>query len=365
MDAKPGERFRGWTPLHSAAQAGDLDAVRTLLEAGADPNAREEGDNTTPLHWAAAGRHVEIARALLDAGSDVHGVGDLHEMDVIGWAAYFHARDEQPDQLSPRAKEMLALLVERGARHHIFSAMCVGDLELIRQVVADNPKALERRMSRFEHGLTPLHFAIGRKRWDIVDLLIALGAHLEARNLHDQSPLETAMLRGDLEAMRRLHAAGAQAPSAGSSAPASTTDLAGLAGSTRKLVPMIMVPDIAKALAWYLSIGFKERARFGEDGVLNFALISFGGAEVMLNIHGTPGRQPVSLWFYTDRIDELYRLLQARQFTAAQAALAGDSSTYEATAVEFIEDLYEPFYGGREFGIRDPNGYELYFMQES
>src|SRR5262245_11245554 len=291
MDAKNGERFRGWTALHSAAQSGDLNAVRSLLEQGGDPNAREEGDNTTPLHWAAAGRHVDVARALLDAGADVHGVGDLHEMDVIGWAAYFHARDEPPNQRSPGAKEMLALLVERGARHHIFSAICVGDLDLIRQVVADNPKALERRMSRFEHGLTPLHFAISRKRWDIVDLLIALGADLEARNLHDQTPLETAMLRGDLEAVRRLHAAGAKAPT-GATAPPSAADLAAFAGSTRKLVPMIMVPDIAKALAWYVSIGFKELTRFGEGGVLNFAMISFGGAEVMLNIHGTPGRKP-------------------------------------------------------------------------
>jgi hypothetical protein len=27
-------------------------------------------------------------------------------------------------------------------------------------------------------------------------------------------------------------------------------------------------------------------------------------------------------------------------------------------------DLYEPFYGGREFGIRDAHGYELFFLQE-
>ena len=135
-----------------------------------------------------------------------------------------------------------------------------------------------------------------------------------------------------------------------------------MAGSTRKIVPMIMVPDVAAALAWYLSIGFKELASFGEDGVLNFAMVSFGNAEVMLNMHGKRGRHDVSLWFYTERIDDLYRLLKARQFAAAGAALAG--GPYEA-AVEFIEDLYEPFYGGREFGIRDLNGYELFFMQDS
>jgi hypothetical protein len=350
-----------WTELHSAARDGRLDDVRRLLEQGADPNAREEGDNTYPLHWAAAARHVEVARALLDAGGDVHGVGDVHEMDVIGWATFFHAHDEPPNELSARARELVALLVERGARHHIFSAMCVGDLDLIRQVVAADPNALARRMSTFEHGLTPIHFAISRKRYDIVDLLTALGADLEACNLHDQTALETAMLRGDREAMQRLRAAGAELPAAGD--PAALRDeVAGLAGSTRKIVPMIMVPDIAAALRWYLSIGFKELARFGEDGVLNFAMVSFGNAEVMLNMHGKPGRHDVSLWFYTERIDDLYRLLKARQFAAARTAL--DGGPYES-AVEFIEDLYEPFYGGREFGIRDLNGYELYFLQDS
>jgi hypothetical protein len=28
-----------------------------------------------------------------------------------------------------------------------------------------------------------------------------------------------------------------------------------------------------------------------------------------------------------------------------------------------VEDIYDPFYGGREFSIRDANGYCLYFLQ--
>src|SRR5688572_24198457 len=63
----------GWTGLHTAAQQGHVGVVRVLLEHGADPNAREEGDNTSPLHWAAARGDIEIVRALLDAGSDAHG----------------------------------------------------------------------------------------------------------------------------------------------------------------------------------------------------------------------------------------------------------------------------------------------------
>ena len=52
----------------------------------------------------------------------------------------------------------------------------------------------------------------------------------------------------------------------------------------------------------------------------------------------------MSLWFYTDRIQDLYESLKARR-------------------VPFDEDLYVPFYGGRQFSIRDINGLSLIFWQ--
>src|SRR5262245_46631445 len=82
-----------WTGLHEAAKHGYVDIVRFLLEQGADPNAREKGDNTHPLHWAAAQGHLDTVRVLLDAGGDVHGIGDVHQLDVIGWATmFFHGQ---------------------------------------------------------------------------------------------------------------------------------------------------------------------------------------------------------------------------------------------------------------------------------
>jgi uncharacterized glyoxalase superfamily protein PhnB len=167
------------------------------------------------------------------------------------------------------------------------------------------------------------------------------------------------MLRGDHDAMRRLHAAGAKPP-----ATIAATDLkagmAGLARSVSKGVPMIFVPDVARALDWYTSIGFTEVARYADDGLVNFGMVSFGGAEIMLNMHGKAGRHDVTLWFYTDRVDDLYQLLKARQLDAARAALAGQPSD---RGIEFEQDIEDMFYGARQFGIRDPDGYVLYFIQ--
>jgi ankyrin repeat protein len=357
----PKAHYQGWTGLHAAAKGGHGDVVRLLLEHGADPNAREGGDNTYALHWAAAHGHLEIVRALLDAGSDVHGTGDLHELDVIGWATFYGPPGEQPRQMDMSRQDLVSLLLERRASHNIFSAMCVGDLNLIRKVVQQNPEALDRRMSRFEHGQTPLHFAISRKRYDILDLLIGLGADLEAEDMSGQSPLAVAMLRGDREAMSRLHAAGAKPPQ--TSAPDSfRASMAIRAESVRKGVPMIHVPDVARTLEWYASIGFTEVARYEDDGLVNFGIVSFGKAELLLNMHGKAGAHDVSLWFYTDQIDDLYQLVKARQLDAAQAALAGQSDAHEG--IEFAQDIEDMFYGARQFCIRDVNGYELYFIQE-
>lgn len=138
--------FQGWTGLHEAAKHSQRKIVRLLLEHGADPNAREAGDNTYPLHWAAASGDLESVRMLLDAGG-VNGFDDVHELDAIGWATCYRDSDSSSDD-----GKTVSLLLERGARHHIFSAIALGDPVLIQELVEENPALLDRRMSRFERG---------------------------------------------------------------------------------------------------------------------------------------------------------------------------------------------------------------------
>ncbi len=54
---------RGRTPLHAAALNGYADTVETLIAAGADVNAKD-GLGKTPLHLAAEMGHAETAKAL-------------------------------------------------------------------------------------------------------------------------------------------------------------------------------------------------------------------------------------------------------------------------------------------------------------
>jgi ankyrin repeat protein len=158
------------TLLHLAAFHGHLDAVDLLLERGIDPNVREKGDNTYPMHWAAAAGHVEVVRRLADAGGDVIGDGDDHALQVIGWATGWEGCDDATH------RAVADFLVSRGARHHIYSAMSLGDTDEVRRIVAADPSQLKRPQSHNEDFRLPLHFAVHRKLHPMVSLLLELGA---------------------------------------------------------------------------------------------------------------------------------------------------------------------------------------------
>ena len=70
--ADPSARDKdGKTPLHDAARSNqNPDVIAALLDAGADPSARDK-DGKTPLHDAArSNQNPDVIAALLDAGAD-------------------------------------------------------------------------------------------------------------------------------------------------------------------------------------------------------------------------------------------------------------------------------------------------------
>jgi ankyrin repeat protein len=194
-----------WSLLHRAAHNGHVDAVDLLLRRGLDVNTREKGDNTYAMHWAAAAGHADVVRRLIDAGGDVVGHGDDHNLDVIGWATCWEGCDDAAH------RAVVDLLVRRGARHHIFSAIAMNLADEVRRIVAHEPAALSRRMSRNENNQTPLHFAVRMNRPAMVPLLLELGADPLAGDsngypavFYAQSP---GVDRSVMEAIRRVTAA--------------------------------------------------------------------------------------------------------------------------------------------------------------
>ena len=75
----PASRNGGFTALHSAVAddegAATKDIVRMLLDAGADPNARSASGGT-PLHTAAFTGNIPVIQMLLASGADTNATDD-------------------------------------------------------------------------------------------------------------------------------------------------------------------------------------------------------------------------------------------------------------------------------------------------
>jgi ankyrin repeat protein len=69
-------------PFREASNREPLDAVKTLLAAGANPNAKAP-DGSTPLHLAVQARQVEIIKALVAAGSKLDAVNRDNQTPLL------------------------------------------------------------------------------------------------------------------------------------------------------------------------------------------------------------------------------------------------------------------------------------------
>lgn len=117
---------------------------------------------------------------------------------------------------------------------------------------------------------------------------------------------------------------------------------------SKRVRPMIHVPDVRVTIEWYQSIGFEVVSTNEDDGEIDWALLSFGDGQVMFSAGGSlssAARREVDLYVNTDDVDGLYERLKDR--------------------VDVHKGLHETFYGMREFIVRDVNGFWITFGASS
>ena len=200
IDERAGEGVR--TALHQAVFGNSEAAARLLLERGASPNIRCEGDNAYPLHFAVEKHRFPIIRLLVEHGADTIGEGDYHELGVIGWATAWDDIQPNPD--------VVAYLLAHGARHNIFSAVAMGEGGVIRELIARSPSDLERRMNGTRMRRMPLHLAVVKNQPAAMTTLLELGANTESLDEAGLSALDQAALDGKHDLAQMLLERGAE-----------------------------------------------------------------------------------------------------------------------------------------------------------
>jgi cytohesin len=231
----------GLTSIHWAAQSGDVEALKRLLDAGGDANARVPagtavpfvGDDT-PLHLAAADGKIDAVKLLLARGADPsakneRGVTPLHRAvsaapAMIALLCESGAQVDAADQTGrtplhfaandPGAKDAVKTLLDHGARPMPHDRDGLTPMHLAAQSAnADAVVALASAGAEVNapdrFGVTPLHLAAAHAGAKVTDLLLQAGASADAKDKFGVTPLLVAARADEDQAVRVLLARGA------------------------------------------------------------------------------------------------------------------------------------------------------------
>jgi ankyrin repeat protein len=161
--------------LFAAVKAGDLAAVRQLLDAGADVNAKEpdsifgSGDTVLMVSvYSGTKTSIDVVQALLDAGADVNGA-------------------------------------DSGGTTALMKAAIIGDVHLARLLLEAGADVNAKNGS----GNTALTLAATRDVTTLLQVLLDAGADINAQNDSGASALMYTAFPGTLDAVQLLLAAGA------------------------------------------------------------------------------------------------------------------------------------------------------------
>ena len=158
------------SPVADAAHRGDRDALRALLQEGADVNAAH-GDGMTALHWAAERSDGAMAEMLVYAGADVGAVTRIGHYTPLHVASRAGSAPVVDILLAAGADITAITTISGTTALHL--AASAGNVDVV-TVLLDRRADVNAREAAW--GQTPLIFAASRNRVDVIRALLARGA---------------------------------------------------------------------------------------------------------------------------------------------------------------------------------------------
>ncbi|QHT58865.1 hypothetical protein GXP70_01960 [Paenibacillus lycopersici] len=178
---------------YAAAALGLLDTLRRMIDEDPDAVNRRGPDGQVPLHAAVS---PDVIDFLLERGADL----DMRDIDHNGTPAQYAVN--QPD----KCRHLLA----RGAKPDMLMACKLGDAELVRRLLEEDPDAIQAQVGKGEFtapgehiyayaigpGARPLFLAGRLGREEIAELLLSYSS--------DEQRFLFACMQADAETVRLL-----------------------------------------------------------------------------------------------------------------------------------------------------------------
>ena len=125
---------------HSAARLGMMPKLRELVAANPDTVHARGGDGQTPLHFAST---VEVAEFLLANGAEM----DARDVDHESTPAQYMLRVDQIRHYPKDRQDVARYLVSRGCHTDLLMASALGDMELVRRHLDNDPNCIRMSVS--------------------------------------------------------------------------------------------------------------------------------------------------------------------------------------------------------------------------
>lgn len=185
----------GTTTLIAAASSGHLDMIKLLMSRGADP--KKNNWYGSALHCAAEAGQCESIRVLLDSGMSIDLIDDFGRTPLH---CAMYARHV------PTIELLLDLGAEPNARDHlginlIHDAAQTGDERLMRRLLRDERVDIS---ATTVHGETALHGAAAGDHANIVRMLLSTDFDIDAKTDDGCTALHLATLEGNQGVVRLL-----------------------------------------------------------------------------------------------------------------------------------------------------------------
>ncbi|HEX6496829.1 MAG TPA: ankyrin repeat domain-containing protein [Acidobacteriaceae bacterium] len=125
---------------HSAARLGRMAKLRELVASDPGVVHARGGDGQTPLHFAST---IEVAEFLLEKGADI----DARDVDHESTPAQYMLRVDQRRHYPRDRQDVARYLVSRGCHTDLLMASALGDIDLVRRHLDDDPNCIRMSVS--------------------------------------------------------------------------------------------------------------------------------------------------------------------------------------------------------------------------